>query len=110
MQTNSKVHLAHISTRGSVEFIRQAKNMGINITAEATPHHLTITEEWVRPINDSMLKYNTNAKVNPPLRTKEDVDAIVLALSDGTIDCIGTDHAPIQQKTRVILSKMPLSE
>ena len=94
MQTNSKVHLAHISTRGSVEFIRQAKNMGINITAEATPHHLTITEEWVRPINDSMLKYNTNAKVNPPLRTKEDVDAIVLALSDGTIDCIGTDHAP----------------
>lgn len=94
MKTKARVHLAHISTRGSIELIRHAKNMGVNITAEATPHHLTITEEWVRPNKNSNLKYNTNAKVNPPLRTREDVDAIVSALSDGTIDCIGTDHAP----------------
>ncbi len=94
MKTNAKVHLAHISTRGSVELIRHAKSIGVNITSEATPHHLTITEEWVRPNRNSDPRYNTNAKVNPPLRTSDDVDAIVSALSDGTIDCIGTDHAP----------------
>ncbi len=82
-----KVHIAHISTKNAVELVRQAKKKGINITAEAAPHHFTLTEEAVR-------EYDTNFKMNPPLRTKEDVDAIIEGLKDGTIDCIATDHAP----------------
>lgn len=86
-RTRGHVHLAHMSTRGSVELIRWGKERGINVTAEVTPHHLTLTEECCEG-------YNTNAKMNPPLRTAEDVDALCEALRDGTIDLVATDHAP----------------
>ncbi len=85
--TGGHLHIAHASTRGSVELIRYAKEKGINITAEVTPHHLTLTE-------DLTIGYNTNAKVNPPLRTKQDVKAMIQGLKDGVIDIIATDHAP----------------
>jgi dihydroorotase len=86
-ETGGWVHIAHASTAGSVELIRQAKKKGIRVTTEATPHHLTLTEERVRGLN-------TNAKVNPPLRTKGDVKALIQGLKDDTIDIIATDHAP----------------
>jgi len=82
-----RLHIAHVSTAGSVELIRSAKEEGISISAEATPHHLTLTEEAV-------IGYNTNAKVNPPLRTLEDVEALIVSLKEGVIDAIATDHAP----------------
>jgi len=85
--TDSRLHVAHVSTRGSVEIVRAAKSRGVKVTAEATPHHFTLTEEAVRG-------YNTNAKMNPPLRTDEDVAAIRQGLADGTLDAIATDHAP----------------
>lgn len=85
--TGSHLHVCHVSTKGSVELVRQAKARGVKVTCEATPHHFTLTEEAVRG-------YNTNAKMNPPLRTQEDVDAIRAGLVDGTIDAIATDHAP----------------
>lgn len=85
--TGARLHLAHISTEGSVRIVRSAKSRGINVTAEACPHHFTITEEVVRG-------YNTDAKMNPPLRTWKDVQAIKEGLRDGTIDAIATDHAP----------------
>lgn len=85
--TGAKIHIAHVSTEGSVESIRQAKKKGIKITCEATPHHFTLTHEVIK-------SFDTNAKVNPPLRTQKDVEAIKKGLKDGTIDCIATDHAP----------------
>ncbi len=85
--TGAAVHIAHISTKGSVEMIRQAKKRGVRITCETCPHYFTLTEEAVRG-------YNTNAKMNPPLRTAEDVEAIIAGIADGTIDAIATDHAP----------------
>jgi dihydroorotase len=85
--TGGHVHLAHMSTRGSVELIRWGKERGIRVTAEVTPHHLTLTEEAVEG-------YDTHAKMNPPLRTAADVEALREALRDGTIDLIATDHAP----------------
>jgi dihydroorotase len=85
--TGGWVHIAHASTAGSVELIRQAKKKGIRVTTEATPHHLTLTEDRVRGLN-------TNAKVNPPLRTEQDVKALIQGLKDDTIDIIATDHAP----------------
>ncbi len=85
--TKTAVHIAHISTKGSVEAIRQAKKRGVRVTCETCPHYFTLTEE-------SVIGYNTNAKMNPPLRTKEDVEAIKQGLADGTIDAIATDHAP----------------
>jgi dihydroorotase len=85
--TGAQLRIAHISTAGSVELVRQAKKRGVKITAEVTPHHLTMTEEMV-------LGYNTNARVNPPLRMQKDVDALIEGLKDGTIDVIATDHAP----------------
>ena len=87
--TKGKLHLAHISTKGSVNLVRQAKSSGLNITCEVTPHHLVLTEEAVWKTG-----YDTNTKVNPPLRTKEDVESLRAALADGTIDVIATDHAP----------------
>ena len=81
------LHIAHVSTKGSVELIRSAKEQGIPVTAEVTPHHLTLTEEEV-------LGFNTSAKVNPPLRTKDDSQALLQGLIDGVIDIIATDHAP----------------
>jgi dihydroorotase len=85
--TGGWLHIAHVSTKGSVELIRRAKERGIRVTAEATPHHLTLTEEKVRG-------NNTSAKVNPPLRTEGDVKALTGGLKDNTIDIIATDHAP----------------
>jgi len=85
--TGARLHLAHISTVGSVRMVREAKSRGLKVTAEACPHHFTITEEAVRG-------YDTCAKMNPPLRTWNDVQAIKDGLRDGTIDVIATDHAP----------------
>jgi len=85
--TKARLHVAHVSTEGSVDLIRQAKKRGVTVTCEATPHHFTLTDEIIRT-------FDTNAKVNPPLRTKKDVEAIKRGLKDGTIDCIATDHAP----------------
>ncbi len=85
--TGGHVHLCHMSTRGSVELIRRAKDKGIRVTAEACPHHFTLTHEACEG-------YDTNAKMNPPLREAEDREAIRQGLRDGTIDVIATDHAP----------------
>lgn len=85
--TGARLHLAHISTAGSVRMVREAKSRGLKVTAEACPHHFTLTEELTRG-------YNTHAKMNPPLRTWQDVQAIKEGLRDGTIDVIATDHAP----------------
>lgn len=86
-RSGGHVHLAHMSTHGSVELIRWGKERGINVTAEVCPHHISLTE-------DRVLSYDTNAKMNPPLRTAKDVEALREAVKDGTIDMIATDHAP----------------
>lgn len=85
--TGCRVHIAHVSTAGSVRMVREAKARGVKVTAETCPHYFTLTEEAVRG-------YNTMAKMNPPLRTAEDVAAIKQGLKDGTLDVIATDHAP----------------
>ncbi len=85
--TGAHVHIAHLSTAGAVRLVREAKARGLRVTAEAAPHHLVLTENAVRG-------YDTNTKMNPPLRTRRDVDALVEGLADGTIDCVATDHAP----------------
>lgn len=85
--TGGRLHLAHLSTAGSVRMVREAKARGIRVTAEACPHHFLLTEEAVR-------EFNTNAKMNPPLRGRKDVEAVKAGLKDGTIDVIATDHAP----------------
>lgn len=91
--TGAKLHIAHVTTRGGVELIRQAKAKGLPVTAEVTPHHLALNEQDV-------LSYDTNFKVNPPLRSTDDVAALIEGVQDGTIDIIATDHAPhaIQEK------------
>jgi dihydroorotase len=86
-RTGGHVHLCHMSTRGSVELIRWGKERHINVTAEVCPHHISLTE-------DAVEGYDTNAKMNPPLRTLDDVAALQEAVRDGTIDLIATDHAP----------------
>jgi dihydroorotase len=83
----SKLHICHLSTKGSVDIVRAAKRRGLEVTAEVTPHHLLLTE-------DLASTYNPVFKVNPPLRTKEDVEAVREGLADGTIDIVATDHAP----------------
>ena len=85
--TKAKVHIAHVSTRGALEAVRRAKNDGLQVTCEVTPHHWTLTDEAVA-------EYDTNTKMSPPLRSREHVDAVVEAMKDGTIDAIATDHAP----------------
>lgn len=85
--TRTPLHIAHVSTEGSVRLIREAKERGLPITAETAPHYFSLTEEAV-------VGYKTNAKVHPPLRTAKDMDAIRLALADGVIDVIASDHAP----------------
>ena len=109
--SGAKIHIAHVSTCGAVELIRRAKEEGISVTAEVTPHHLTLTEERilaspkpspfkgegrerVKRGNLNSLAYDTNAKVSPPLRTREDVECLIQGLKDGVIDAIATDHAP----------------
>lgn len=91
--TGGHVHLCHISTKGSVDIIRRGKENGVNVTAEVTPHHLTLTHEECEG-------YNTNAKMNPPLREEADVAALREALKDGTLDMIATDHAPHQDEAK----------
>jgi dihydroorotase len=105
----SRLHVCHVSTAGSVEVLRQAKARGVRVTAEVTPHHLLLTDEWVAgersgPLAEALaelglavpagVRYDTNAKVNPPLRSREDCVALLAGLLDGTIDAIATDHAP----------------
>lgn len=95
--TGARLHITHVSTRGAVELIRIAKSKGLHITADVTPHHLTLTEERVagNPLNPGeALAYDTLAKVNPPLRSAADIDALILGINDGTFDAIATDHAP----------------
>jgi dihydroorotase len=91
--TGARLHVAHVSTNGSVELIRHAREEGISVTAEVTPHHLTLNEEEIASAF-STKSFDTNAKVNPPLRTREDVQAVIKGLKDGVIDAIATDHAP----------------
>jgi dihydroorotase len=92
-RTGVRLHIAHASTKGSVELIRRAKEEGVSVTAEVTPHHLTLTEESImgKTSNEHL---DTNAKVNPPLRTTEDVQALIEGLKDGVINAVATDHAP----------------
>lgn len=85
--TGAAVHIAHVSTRGSIEAVRRAKEMGLPVTCEVAPHHWTLTDEAV-------VDYDTNTKMSPPLRGREHVDALLEGLKDGTIDAIATDHAP----------------
>jgi dihydroorotase len=100
--TGGRFHVAHLSTAGSIDQVRRAKAKGLAVTAEVTPHHLTMSEEWVlgrhgRGASTAALTasaYETHAKVSPPLRSLADRDALVEALRDGTIDAIATDHAP----------------
>ena len=92
--TQGKLHIAHVSTKGSVKLIRDAKQRGVNVTAETCPHYFSLTEDAVK-------NYDTNAKVNPPLRTNKDIEAIKEGLKDGTIDVIATDHAPHHQDEKL---------
>ncbi len=93
--TGGHLHIAHVSTEGSVELVRQAKKKGLKVTAETCPHYFTLTD-------DSLKTFNTNYKMNPPLRSEKDVQAVKKGLKDGTIDCICTDHAPhtLEEKSR----------
>ena len=98
--TGGRLHIPHVSTRRAVEHVRAAKARGLHVTAEATPHHLTLTDVWAYGLHGetqdalSLAAYDTNTKVSPPLRSQDDVDAVAGALADGTIDAIATDHAP----------------
>lgn len=100
--TGGHFHVAHLSTAGSADLVRQAKAKGLRVTAEVTPHHLTMTEEWVLGTHGHVeagaaigtAAYETRAKMSPPLRSVHDREALVAALADGTIDAIATDHAP----------------
>ena len=92
-ETRAKMHFLHLSTARSVEIVRQAKNDGLPITAEVTPHHISLTDELLS-------SFSANYKVNPPLRTMEDIEALRAGLQDGTIDAIATDHAPHAPHTK----------
>ena len=91
--TGCRLHLLHISTAGTVELVRRAKSEGINVTCEATPHHFTLTDA-------ALVEYDPMAKVNPPLRSEGDKQAVIEGLADGTIDAIATDHAPHAQEEK----------
>ena len=84
--TNCRLHIAHLSARASLELVRAAKKQGLPVTCEVTPHHFTLTDEDVQ--------YDTRYKMNPPLASREDRDALIAGLADGTVDAIATDHAP----------------
>jgi dihydroorotase, multifunctional complex type len=86
-ETGAHIHIAHISTKGAIEAVRRAKNEGINVSCEVTPHHFTLTDKAVEG-------YDTNTKMSPPLRSEDHLEAILEAIKDGTIDAIATDHAP----------------
>jgi dihydroorotase len=85
--TGAHLHVAHLSTARAVEMVRAAKRRGIRVSCEVTPHHFTLTDEAVE-------KYGTNAKMNPPLRSAQDVEAVCAGIADGTVDALATDHAP----------------
>lgn len=87
--TRARLHVAHLSTRGALEAVRQAKAKGLAVTCEVTPHHLALSDEAVAASN-----YDTNTKMNPPLRSAEHVEALLEGVLDGTVDCLATDHAP----------------
>jgi dihydroorotase len=93
--TGAKVHIAHVSTRGALDAVRNAKNEALAVSCEVTPHHWTLTDEAVA-------EYDTNTKMSPPLRSREHVDAILAAMKDGTIDAIATDHAPHHQDEKAL--------
>ncbi len=97
-QTKGKIHFAHVSTKEAVKLIRQAQNEGLRVTAEVTPHHLVLTDEDIQD-------FSTNKKMNPPLRSKEDQEALIKAVLDGTIGVFATDHAPhtFEEKSRSIV-------
>ena len=98
--TGARLHIPHVSTIGSITALRSAKERGLNVTAEVTPHHLTLTDEWVYgqqgkvPESVGPESYDTNTKVNPPLRSRADEEVLIEALAEGLIDVIATDHAP----------------
>lgn len=94
--TGSPVHICHLSTRGSLEWVRQAKKWELPLTCEVTPHHLLLSDEEIEG-------YDTNYKVSPPLRTKADVESLLQGLKDGTIDCIASDHAPQTRLEKEVL-------
>jgi dihydroorotase len=98
-ETEGQVHIPHVSSEAGVDLVRQFKARGVQVTAEATPHHLGLTEEMIRD-------FDTHAKVAPPLRTEADRQAVVAGLIDGTIDCIATDHAPhtVEEKEQDMIS------
>ena len=98
-ETGARVHIAHVSTKGAIEAVRRAKNEGINVTCEVTPHHFTLTDRSVENLSRDAdmsvrVPYDTNTKMAPPLRSEEHLEAIVAGIKDGTIDAIATDHAP----------------
>ncbi|TDI91701.1 MAG: dihydroorotase [Caldithrix sp.] len=93
--TGAKIHIAHISTAKAVDLVRQAKKQGVRVTCEVMPHHFLLTEKTV-------MKQDTNTKMSPPLRTQQDVDAMLAGLQDGTIDVIATDHAPHSPKEKEV--------
>jgi dihydroorotase len=84
--TGARLHVAHMSTVGALEYVRSAKKSGLRVTCEVTPHHFTLTDEDVR--------YDTNYKMNPPLASRADRDALIRGMADGSVDAIATDHAP----------------
>jgi dihydroorotase len=86
-ETGGRLHIAHVSCEGSVRLLREARRRGLNVTAEVTPHHFTLDDE-------ALEGYDTHARMNPPLRTRRDIEAVREALADGTVDAIATDHAP----------------
>ncbi len=93
--TGAHLHVAHISTAGGVEAVRQAKAQGIHVTAEVTPHHFALTDQEI-------LQYDADFKMNPPLRSAADRDAVIAALADGTIDVVATDHAPHAESEKAV--------
>jgi len=93
--TGTPIHIAHVSTSGGVRMIRSAKERGIKITAEATPHHFSLTDA-------SLVSYDTNFKMKPPLRSEADLEAVKQGLKDGTLDCIATDHAPHSENEKEV--------
>lgn len=94
-ETGSHIHIAHVSTKGAIEAVRRAKNEGINVTCEVTPHHFTLTDKAVEG-------YDTNTKMSPPLRSNEHLEAVIEGIKDGTIDAIATDHAPHHQDEKAL--------
>jgi dihydroorotase len=94
-QIGAHVHIAHLSTAGAVQLVREAKRRGVNVTCEVTPHHLALSDAAV-------VGYDTNTKMNPPLRSQDDVDALVEGVIDGTVDAIATDHAPHHRDEKML--------